>query len=109
MNARLMLAALDWNSRLHKPALDSDNKPIYDLASSKRRKQWVIKARYKNVSGQHIPMLISRVLEVQANNIVLPKMSVPKDLPRNIAATEKPAKEPMMEVYHSTRRFSQPS
>lgn len=104
MQARLMLAALDWNTRLHKPALSADNEEKHDVIWSKRRKEWVVRAQYKNISGQHIPKLVHRVLEVHSTKTKLPEMSVPPDLPHHVAAAEKPAKEKIMADYRSGKK-----
>ena len=94
MQARLMLAALDWNSRIHTRALSKDNVPKHHQIWSKRRKVWVIRAAYKNTSAQHIPQLIGRVLEVHSTKTELPEMHVPADLPAHVSAKEKPEKGP---------------
>jgi len=91
MQARLMLAALDWNTRLHERALAKDGTPKQEMIWSKRRKQWIIRSRYKNIGGQHLHQLVNRVLEVHIDKIALAEMEVPADLPAHVANVEKPA------------------
>ena len=93
MKARLQLAALDWNSQSRRAVQDGDGEVVLDRVYSKRRKQWVLKTRYKNTSKMaHVHPLMKRIEEVETSKLrhELPQADKPENLPKNIAPVPKP-------------------
>ena len=95
MKARLMLAALDWNTQSREVVKDDDGNNKEKLVYSKRRKQWVLKCRYINRNMQHVPHVMQRALEAEIQGLSVPTMKRPKDLPAHVAAVPKPDKTTM--------------
>jgi hypothetical protein len=102
MKARLMLAALDWNSQSREIVTDGDGENVEKLVYSKRRKQWVLKCRYIKKKMQHVPRVIERALEVEMEGLSVPAMKRPKDLPAYVASVVKPEKSAIIK----TSRFN---
>ena len=90
MKARLLLAALDWNSRHRCQATSATGDLKFDIVHSKRRKTWVLRVRYAKQEPQHLTPLLQRLLEVHTSKITLPPMEVPQDLPSHMSTLEKP-------------------
>jgi hypothetical protein len=99
MNARLMLAALDWNSQSREEVRDAEGEVVLNTVYSKRRKQWVLKTRYKKTSRMaHVPALIARVLQVETSNLrhKLIPMKQPANMPSYVARVPKPERSAMI-------------
>ena len=82
MKARLMLAALDWNTQTTEVMKDDR------LVFSKRRKQWVLKQTYSKKTMQHVPPIMSRTQEIEAQGLSIPAMKRPKNLPKHVASVK---------------------
>ena len=90
MKARLMLAALDWNSKSREAVRDEEGNIKRDMVYSKRRKMWVNKTRYR-VVNKHLEPLMDRVVKVAETGIKLPALHIPENaIVPHIASTAKP-------------------
>jgi hypothetical protein len=90
MKARLMLAALDWNSQTRETRKDANGEDAESLVWSKRKGKWIKRLRYVKTTANHLQPLIVKVLETKAQHLALPKMQRPENLPRHVARHPKP-------------------
>jgi hypothetical protein len=97
MKARLMLAAMDWNSQTRVELTDDSGNVRESLVWSKRRKQWVRRTRYYKTSMNHVESLINNVLEAKMHKHNLLPMERPHDLPKYVAKEQKPSLNDMKE------------
>ena len=101
MKARLLLAALDWNSRQRCQATGVTGEKKYDVVHSKRRKTWILKVRYAKQEPQHLAPMLRRVIELHRSKVILPPMEVPEDLPSHMSTLEKPDTAVMVEEWQT--------
>ena len=96
MTARLMLAAIEWNNTARSQATDAEGKPCAYVVYSKRRKAFVLRAKYKNIASTRISDMMQRVLQVHKDKEEISPFKRPADLPRNVAPIQKPSKDELL-------------
>lgn len=90
MKARLMLAALDWNTKTRETVKDEQGNIIHDVVFSKRRKVWVSRVRYHRTS-HYLQPLMERVISVIQTGEVLPALQIPEQgIAPHVASSAKP-------------------
>ena len=100
MSARLMLAAIDWNSSSREQRQDEDGNARTTAVYSKRRKTFVLRSNYKHTKTDFVATLVQRVCQVHKDNITLPVFARPA-LPSNVAKVPKPSKAELEGRYRS--------
>ena len=88
MKARLLLAALDWNSQTRTECVDKHGKVKESVVWSKKSGKWVKKVEYHTSSGNHIAPLMKKCLEHKASGVRY-EVNRPA-LPSHVAKDPKP-------------------
>lgn len=90
MYARLMLAALDWNSTKREEVTDKSGKPATSVTYSKRRKVFVLKKRYAKVKSDYMYQVLKTVYKIHHDKVQLPRIKRPESVHLGIATASKP-------------------
>ena len=101
MNARTKLAVLDHNHNTNREQATikkgkRKGELRYKAECPKMTKEWVAKKIYKEKSYSHVHDMVKSAVESQTNNTVPPRQPT-RNLPRNIAAAEKPQKAELIQ------------
>ena len=99
MQARTMLAALDNNNHNQREHASCRGKKRYNVIFPKGRKTWVARPIYDAKQYKYIPGMLAEVVRSVNKNSTpeLENISVPVNIPVNIATIPKPQKEEVVE------------